>query len=431
MRGDKELLAELVLGFDGNARIEAVGAVVASQLSTLADEMAALIRSEIAAYAEVTDAAILRSGWQHGLSHAEKIADLLQNKPVGDLTFVEEHATTRADQQFALNDILHTYRIGHRVMWRAVRSAAMTLADEPEDGLRTAMQLADFTIQYTNLISVVLTRAYTQREKSIRNSRARQAHMLFDELMLGRITSQPARMLSDALLLDERDFQVVATHASLTSLSRTMTSPALPAAETLERRLAQPGVDVLVDDRQQYPLILAIYKDPLDASHRRFLTQLDNTVTSNGWHAGISVTGQGVESFSEAYAEAVAALSYCNPARSVTALGDVPLSQLFLDHRHLRFERLLPAWFHELREIDAAADNALQQTIVAFADTDLSVKGAATKLGVHPNTVRFRLEKIRAVTGISPRRFRGMQELLTVIALSAGERRGTLLAKSA
>ncbi|MEL7538904.1 MAG: helix-turn-helix domain-containing protein [Pseudomonadota bacterium] len=429
MRSDNELLSELTLGFDTNERIKAVGAVVAAQLNALADEMAACIRREIPVYAEATDPAFLRSGWKHGLLHAQTIADLLMGKPVGNLKFVEKHAELRADQRLPLNDILHTYRIGHRVTWRCVRAAAMELAPAPEDGLRTAMQLADFTIQYTNLISVVLTRAYTQREKSIRNNRARQAHTLFDELMLGRVTSQSALMLADKLALDERRYQLIATESGDSDVGRT--TPTVPVAETLERRLALPDIDVLVDDRPQNPVILVVYHRRAEPIRSRFMVQLETVAAAYDWYVGGSVLGTGSERFADAYAEATAALRYCGSEQRLTSLDEVPLSQLCLDHRHLSFDRLLPHWYRAFHEADVGADHALKQTLVAFADTDLSVKGAATRLGVHPNTVRFRLEKIRAVTGISPKRFRGLQELLTVMALSQSERRNTPLAKIA
>ena len=429
MRGDNELLGELKLGFESNARIKAVGDVVAAQLTEIADEMAACIRREISLYAESDDPELLRSGWRHGLAHAQTIADLLRAKPVANLEFVERHAELRADQRLPLNDILHTYRIGHRVTWRCVRAAAMELAPAPEDGLRTAMQLADFTIQYTNLISVVLTRAYTQREKSIRNTRARQSRMMFDELMLGRISSQPATMLADALGIDVRLYELVATQGANGNSARG--TPTIPVAEALERRLMLPDVDVVVDDRSQQPLILAVYRRRSDSTRQRFLSQVRASAESYGWYAGTSILGSGSERFPDAYAEATAALRYCSPDNRLTSLEDVPLSQLCLDHRYLSFDRLLPRWYGPFRDADGASDSALKQTLIAFADTDLSVKGAATRLGVHPNTVRFRLDKIRTVTGISPKRFRGLQELLTVIALSQSERQTTPLAKTA
>ena len=53
----------------------------------------------------------------------------------------------------------------------------------------------------------------------------------------------------------------------------------------------------------------------------------------------------------------------------------------------------------------------------AFADASLNVKQTARRLGVHANTVYFRLNRIRKLTGIDPRTFSGASLLLTALRL--------------
>ena len=50
-------------------------------------------------------------------------------------------------------------------------------------------------------------------------------------------------------------------------------------------------------------------------------------------------------------------------------------------------------------------------TVHAFAQADLNVSRAAATLHGHPDTVRYRLERIAAETGHDPRTFRGLVEL--------------------
>ncbi|HLK51186.1 MAG TPA: helix-turn-helix domain-containing protein [Bryobacteraceae bacterium] len=57
------------------------------------------------------------------------------------------------------------------------------------------------------------------------------------------------------------------------------------------------------------------------------------------------------------------------------------------------------------------------QTIRAFADASFNVKETARHLGVHTNTVYFRLNRIQQLTGIDARTYSGTSRLLTALRL--------------
>ncbi|MEO1201620.1 MAG: hypothetical protein AAFX10_02855 [Pseudomonadota bacterium] len=340
MRGDHELLLQLVADFEHDSYVKRVGEVVGTQLEALANEMAALIVKEIPAYTDANET-ILKTGWKHGFAHAQKISELLQGRPVGDLTFVSEHAAERAEQQFALNDILHTYRIGHRVMWRCMRDAAMELAEQPEKGLRTAMMIADFTIRYTNLISVVLTRGYTAREKFLSNTRVRQVRLLFDELSHGRVASAEARVLADAIGLDGSPFYLVSVYSS--SGAPDPQQPAL--TETLEKRIDGHGTEVIFDDRNNGLRALVVAPDASDRERQKLLQRLQAAAAETGVRIGVSVVATQTLDFPFALAEAAAALRYTSDTEPVADLSAVSVHRVYIDNRHLDVERLVPAWY--------------------------------------------------------------------------------------
>ena len=63
----------------------------------------------------------------------------------------------------------------------------------------------------------------------------------------------------------------------------------------------------------------------------------------------------------------------------------------------------------------ATADRSrkeLARTLSAYREADQNVVRTASALGVHPNTVHYRLRKIEAVTGLDPRRFGDAVELM-------------------
>ncbi len=413
MRGDRELLQQVVADIEGNEQLRIVGEVVAGRVSQLADEMADLTRAEITRFGESTDKAMLKVGWEHGLAHATKISELLRGESVGDLRFVEEFAALGAEKRFAINDMLHTYRIGHRVMWACMRDTSMQLAQAPEEGLRTAMLAADFTIRYTNVISTALTRAFIQREKALSSTRVRQTRLLFDELALGRVSSSGARLVADSIGLGKLPFVLV----SFQEAHLDGDTQGLPAAEVLERRLARSGADVLIDDSENVLLALIVLQNNSAQTRDKILRQIETTAKEFDFFCGISFSTLNEGDFPFAFAEAVAALRYVSPEVRIIDLTELSVHEVFIDNRHLDVERLLPAWFRELNIADRASGGALRETIAAYADSDLSVKGAARNLDVHPNTVRFRLSKIEKITGVSPKSFRGLQELLTVISI--------------
>jgi hypothetical protein len=64
------------------------------------------------------------------------------------------------------------------------------------------------------------------------------------------------------------------------------------------------------------------------------------------------------------------------------------------------------------------------RTIGQFAACNFNVKRTARHLDLHTNTVYFRLNRIRELTGIDPRCYAGLSLLLTTVRMmGAGQRR--------
>lgn len=64
------------------------------------------------------------------------------------------------------------------------------------------------------------------------------------------------------------------------------------------------------------------------------------------------------------------------------------------------------------------------ETVRAFAGADLNVARAAKQMQVHPNTVRYRLQRVAATTGHDPATFGGLLELLCILELTEDDRDG-------
>jgi sugar diacid utilization regulator len=83
-------------------------------------------------------------------------------------------------------------------------------------------------------------------------------------------------------------------------------------------------------------------------------------------------------------------------------------------HARRRAEQRFPAWAPEFYAADDAARGALAATLRAYAGVDMNVLKAAQSLGVHPNTVYARLQRIFDISGLQARSFDALSDLLIV-----------------
>ena len=79
--------------------------------------------------------------------------------------------------------------------------------------------------------------------------------------------------------------------------------------------------------------------------------------------------------------------------------------------------RLVPSDVQQFVASDSTGGGVLSETLLAYVDCDLSVKLAAERLFVHPNTAHYRLARIEQRTGLSMRRLNDVQLLCTAIRL--------------
>lgn len=61
------------------------------------------------------------------------------------------------------------------------------------------------------------------------------------------------------------------------------------------------------------------------------------------------------------------------------------------------------------------------ELIRAYAECDMSLAATARRMYVHKNTVIYQFEKIKKKTGLNPRTFGGLTELLSRIESSIAE----------
>ena len=128
-----------------------------------------------------------------------------------------------------------------------------------------------------------------------------------------------------------------------------------------------------------------------------------------GWYAGM--TG-----LRWSYYEAHEAM---NRGPGINEREQMTLSGLLVASEDVPLRDLAREMLRPLRDFDAAHSGALVATLRAYLDADGSVAAVATRLIVHRNTVRYRLEQIERLTGRSLARTADRVQLW--LALSASD----------
>ncbi len=98
-------------------------------------------------------------------------------------------------------------------------------------------------------------------------------------------------------------------------------------------------------------------------------------------------------------------------------LSDIRLPDLLVRRADPVAVRLIPAWARQLHWAEERQSRELIHTIHVFADCNFNVKSTARKLSVHTNTVYFRLNRLKKISGLDPRTYAGASSILTALSL--------------
>ena len=145
---------------------------------------------------------------------------------------------------------------------------------------------------------------------------------------------------------------------------------------------------------------------------RRIAPELDD-----GCGIGVSMDAVQIPALPQARQEAERAVEFSGAGREVMAFSDIDLMEFLVRRPDAAALRLIPPWASRLKEEDGGKAEALSHTIRQFAACNLNVKHTARNLNLHTNTVYFRLNRVRKLTGIDPRSYAGLSLLLTAMQM--------------
>jgi hypothetical protein len=337
--------------------------------------------------------------------------------------FVRSHAEWRARHHVPLIASLHAYRLAHRTYWGITRESLLRHAKQKAAMLSLAM-LSDFWIEFFDYVGAVLGESHAVEEGLIVAQGSRAYVGLIDDLLRGRpprnAEAQRLCALCGIRLGAPMAVAVVRPDPSGSGtpidLEATLRSLVRLFGQVLPPAIFGKLVDIRTGE------VTAITCSEAGAGRGLSEALLRNGFArraANGLAAAVGISRDTIEiaRLPEALEEARLAVEFASGAQPLMHFSDVDLPEFLLRRADNAAFRLIPEWARRLGPADDHHSHELLRTIRAFADCNLNVKQTARRVDVHINTVYFRLNRIKKLTGIDPRTFSGTSLLLTALRL--------------
>jgi len=387
------------------------------------------VLQEIPAFSASRNPDILPDLAKHASQHTYEIRRLVAGESVGDFEFVRAHARRRAEQHFPLEATLHAYRCGHKVFSRWMRDAAVAAAECAGDAQAITAAVADFAIEYTDVVSTVVTSEYIAHTRLIAKVAGDQRTELLNILLDGHDESDGhvAKVLRAAGFLDSRQSFCVALAQSADPKEMLSPKRARRLADSISRTLADSFPRRLLDIRDnKVTIVVSIPRrvSGWSAPRSRLAQSVQAELALVGPAAIIGVSNDvpSTAHIPTAYREAQLALELASVADRIVQFSDIPLRRLAVHFAEDKIQGVLPRWAKDFERIDDKSNGALVTTLRTYANSNMNVLRTAENLNVHPNTVYARLERLHDATGLDARSYHALTELLIAADFRAGGR---------
>jgi len=359
----------------------AVAAVIRPLLPGLVDEIIAAVGT-VPGYQRPLEGEFgvgVRAGVEEALNHLVLEIEAGGPVPRADVYRRLGRGEMRAGR--SLDSLLSAYRLGARVTWRRAAQAGEASGLEPA----TLYLLAESIFAYIDVLSGESAEGYALEQTQVAGE-----------------TELARRRLVRLLVRDpaaEPELVQAAAREAAWELPRTLAAVAIAAPESDEEhglRRPQPvrlPVGAITENLGE--VICALVPDP-DAPGRR--RQLERALRQAHARGGLGTT--------VAWGDAALSFMRARAALALPGVDDEPLISA-RDHAGellMRADPVLGAEFASavlapLAELSAGSRERLTATLSAWLDEQGRLGPAAAALGIHPQTARYRLARLRELFG--------------------------------
>ncbi|MGH2756016.1 MAG: PucR family transcriptional regulator [Actinomycetota bacterium] len=376
---------------DGWEPIAMLCRAIYEDLDDLTKSIVDQIQTEIPGYAKpaVPRADVARSVFRNIEMIITAISE--HRGPLPDeLEIRAELGRRRALQGLAADSLLQAYHVGYREFWRALVSAA---ADEDHSTRELLLSAVTTIWGWIQQVTDAVARAHHEatRNEELRSAALQQR--FFDLLVAGETDSDEFADLGHLIGFD--------AEGHFTAICVTIGGDA--DVDGLRQELS--SVDApLVAFRGNDAILVLQDRDP-----SQLISSLRRASPSGSIGLGLGRTG---------YAGARLSIGDAERAAGVAGVGEASsFSDDWLE------ASLLPV-SDRLKDLlspghTVATDNVeLADTVLTFAESGFSLAESARRLGVHANTVTYRLDRWQKLTGWDPRTFAGLTQSIVSMRLT-------------
>ncbi len=391
--------------------IRAIAQRLASRKEELVRHMVTRYREEIIDYRLADEEFVFGDVYGVSLDNLETlIANLERWEPLADeqLQKTREGAARRVHQGISLESFLHAARLWGQIIWETVLHTA-----RPDDAIEreAALEIAGRVMRHVDLMSTAVAAAYLAEAEGVSSDREVVRRDLLDALISGKGDSERIRRLARSLHLRLCDNYVVV-------LIRGEEVPAEdPHGQPLTTRVALRRIveaarvhlrpregSMLVGMRQGEVVALYPVSHPAEIETVRqecdalaaAMADDDSSLGMSGWHPGMAAIAVGYAEARDAVEIAVGSGIH----RRVVAFDEVLIDHMVRSSPH--GDRILAGTLRPLIEYDRERQSELVPTLRAYVESGFNLTKSAESLCVHPNTVVYRLRRIKDLSGRDP-----------------------------
>ncbi|QWF84936.1 PucR family transcriptional regulator [Amycolatopsis sp. CA-230715] len=327
-----------------------------------------------------------------------------------DLAVPNETGIRRAHQGAPLPEVLQVYRIGWAMLWDLLVGHAREHAESSVDALVDA---ASLLWQVTDDHALKVTEAYRATSRELFAAQQRRRSALAEALFTGDRVFDAGPWEAGKLLGLSLDGQLAVVAAETRGLAE-------ESLNGIERRLAELGI---VSAWQLTPTLQAGVVSLRDEQRETLMSVIRDVASAR---TGVSPLYRSLVDTPRALHLARTALAGLRPGKpDVAAFSSSPLAA-FIANDPDEGRRLAENVFSAVLDLPPEEREVLLDTLHGYFASGGSADAAARTLHCHANTVRYRLRRIRELTGRSLTDPGELAELVSAAqALRLNPERGT------
>jgi PucR C-terminal helix-turn-helix domain/GGDEF-like domain len=325
----------------------------------------------------------------HGLADSSRPSET-------DLDLARELGGRRALQGLRLESVITAYHLGYQHLWARLLDRAKANGTDEELAL---LNVVDTIWTWVEIVSAAAADGYAAAMNQEQAQRIDAGHRLLESLYAGHAGQESTAVIARSIGFNPR--------ATFCAISAPVGEDPGSMRAGLERAARRASVPAHVETREGAVVVLLQTSDPGSV-----LQALDSV----GPGLGVSTTRPGLPGLAQCLRDADEAMALA--VHTGAALVDYA-RQWWAVALNERREEIAPLLAAPLSE----SAQHLADAVTAFVDGGFSITSAGAALHVHPNTVKYRLDRWQTLTGWDVRTVDGLQRSLAYVALGPWERK--------